>query len=172
MAARKLWKTPEIAKIFGVSDRRVQQLTQSGVISQKGGKGYDLIPTVTGYIAHLKEEAKGVACKKEMRDLEKEKLIAEIDLKRSKAETAKLELAEFEGTMHRAEDVEAVMTDLVLYMRSMLLSLPGRLAVDVAAMSNAAEVSDAIRKEVCAILTELTRYQYDPAEYAKRVRER
>ena len=30
-----------------------------------------------------------------------------------------------EGTMHRSEDVEAVMTDLVYSIRSMLVALPG-----------------------------------------------
>ena len=74
--------------------------------------------------------------------------------------------------MHRSEDVEAVITDLVYLIRSMLVALPGRLAVDAAQAQTAAEASVIIRKEVYKILEELADYQYDPEEFAKRVRER
>ena len=60
---------------------------------------------------------------------------------------AALQLKELEGTMHRSEDVEAVMTDLVYNIRSMLIALPGRLAVDVVAAQTAAEASEIIRAE-------------------------
>ena len=73
------------------------------------------------------------------------------------------------GTM---EDVEAVMTDLVYSIRSMLVALPGRLAVDVSSAATAAEASDIIRAEVYKILEELAAYKYDPEEYARRVRDR
>ena len=74
--------------------------------------------------------------------------------------------------MHRSEDVEAVMTDLVYTIRSMLMALPGRLAVDVFGAGSAAEASDLIRAEVYKILAELAGYRYDPEVYAQRVRER
>ena len=83
-----------------------------------------------------------------------------------------LQLNELEGKMHRSEDVEAVMTDLVYAIRSMLIALPGRLAVDVSSTTSAQEASEVIKKEVYKILDELSEYKYNPEEYAKRVRER
>ena len=74
--------------------------------------------------------------------------------------------------MHRSEDVEAVMTDLVYNIRSMLVALPGRLAVDVTGAATPAEASEIIRTEVYKILTELAGYKYDPEVYARRVRDR
>lgn len=74
--------------------------------------------------------------------------------------------------MHRSEDVEAVMTDLVYTIRSMLMALPGRLAVDVVSAKTAAEASEVIRAEVYKVLEELAGYKYDPEEYARRVRDR
>lgn len=74
--------------------------------------------------------------------------------------------------MHSAEDVEAMTTDLCLAVRSSLLSMPGRLAVDVAEAQNTAEVSEIIKKAVNEILDDLTRYEYNPEEYRRRVRER
>ena len=56
-----------------------------------------------------------------------------------KAEMAKLELMELQGSMHRSEDVRAMTEDLVYTMRSALLSLPGRLARDAAEAASAAE---------------------------------
>ena len=54
----------------------------------------------------------------------------------------------------------------------MIIALPGRLAVDVANVSTAAEASDLIRSEAYKILEELANYRYDPDVYARRVRER
>ena len=105
-------------------------------------------------------------------DAEKRKAQAEADLKRSKADIAMLQLNELEGKMHRSEDVEAVMTDLVYAIRSMLIALPGRLAVDVSSVTSAQEASEVIKKEVYKILNELSEYKYNPEEYARRVRER
>ena len=56
--------------------------------------------------------------------------------------------------------------------RSMLVALPGRLAVDVSSAASPAEASEIIRAEVYKILEELAGYKYDPEVYARRVRDR
>ena len=89
-----------------------------------------------------------------------------------KATIAKLEADELKGTMHRAEDVAALTEDLVYTIRGALNALPGRLAVDVAAVSTPAEASEVIRKEVSKVMRELAGYHYDPKKYEERVRER
>ena len=76
------------------------------------------------------------------------------------------------STMHRAEDVAALTEDLVYTIRGALNALPGRLAVDVAAVSTPAEASEVIRKEVSKVMRELAGYHYDPKKYEERVRER
>jgi phage terminase Nu1 subunit (DNA packaging protein) len=167
-------KSDVIAKLFGVSVRRVQQLTQEGIISTiKVGNAnrYDLLPTIQRYIKHLQEKAAGREPKKDDGS-ESRKLKAEADLKESKAGMAALELKELEGKMHRSEDVEAVMTDLVFAIRSMIMALPGRLAVDVIHAGTAAEASEIIKQECHGILSELANYRYDPEEYKRRVRDR
>ena len=106
-----------------------------------------------------------------MADKEAEKLQAEIDMKKAKAKMAQLELDELEGRMHSAEDVECMTRDLCLVVRSALLSMPGQLAIDVTEVENAAEASEIIKRTVNEILEELSRYEYDPNEYQRRVRE-
>ena len=173
MAKENLQGSATIAALFDMDVRRVQQLTQQGIIEGKkigGTYKFDLVPTVRSYINYLKEKANG----RETTDKksEKEKLAAEVDLKRAKADMADLQLKELQGKMHRSEDVEEMTTDLVYAIRSIIISLPGRLAVDVAAVKTPAEASAIIRRECNNVLEELSNYRYDPKEYAKRVRER
>ena len=164
-----------IAKLFGVTDRRVQQLAKEGVIPAVQRKPYkfDLLPTVQAYIKYLSEKANG----REQKDTdtvqaEADKLRAEADLKQSKAKIAEMHLQELEGTMHRSEDVEAMTNDLVYTVRSMVMALPGRLAMDVVQVKTAAEASALIRTECNKILEELAGYKYDPEAYQRRVRDR
>jgi len=167
-------KPDVIAKLFGVSVRRVQQLTQEGIITTVrvgNANRYDLLPTIQRYINHLQDKAAGREAKKDDGS-EGRKSKAEADLKESKAGMASLELKEMEGKMHRSEDVEAMTTDLVFSIRSMIMSLPGRLAVDMANMTTAAEASERIKVECHNILTELSNYRYDPEIYKRRVRDR
>ena len=93
-------------------------------------------------------------------------------IKAAKAEVAEMELAELQGKLHRADDVEAITTDHVLFLRSMLMAMPGKLAVDLAGDHTAAEQAEVVKREVYHILDQLAGYRYDPDEYKKRVKER
>ena len=97
---------------------------------------------------------------------------AEGRYKKAKADMAELELKELEGELHRASDVEAITTDHVMYLRSMLMALPGKLAVDMASIQTAPEAAERMKQEVYAILKQLAGYRYNPSEYKRRVRER
>lgn len=179
MAGKNLQKVEIIAKLFQVTVRRIQQLTQEGVLQtvevtegNRKLRRYDLMPTIQAYIKYLSDKAYGREQKESVTDKEEAKLQAEVDIKRAKARIAQLELDELEGRMHSAEDVEAMTTDLCLAVRSALLSMPGQLAVDVAEVTDAAEISEIIKSTVNDILDELSRYEYNPEEYRRRVRER
>ena len=176
---KNLVKVEIVAKIFQVTVRRVQQLTQDGIIQteeitegNRKLRRYDLMPTIMQYIKYLSDKANGREQKSSIADKEEEKLQAEIDIKKAKAKIAQLELDELEGRMHSAEDVESMTTDLCLAVRSALLSMPGQLSIDVAEAESAAEASEIIKRTVNDILDELSRYEYDPNEYRRRVRER
>lgn len=164
-----------IAKLFGVTDRRVQQLAKEGIIPAAQQKPYkfDLLPTVQAYIKYLSDKANGKEQKStDTVQAETDKLRAEADLKQSKAKIAEMQLKELEGKMHRSEDVEAMTNDLVYTVRSMIMALPGRLAMDVVQTKTAAEASALIRSECNKILEELANYKYDPEAYQRRVRDR
>lgn len=170
---QNLVTTQVIAKIFGVSTRRVEQLKTEGIIKGQGKPTkYDLLPTIQAYIKYLSDKANGREKKQTDAQLMTAKLEAEKRIKTAKAEVAELELKELQGKMHRAEDVEAIMTDHVFFLRSMLMAMPGKLAVDLAGTHTAAEQADRVKSEVYYILDNLADYKYDPEQYKKRVMER
>ena len=162
-----------IAKLFGLTTRRIEQLTAEGIIKGEGRPiKYDLEKTVQDYIKHLSDKATGK--EKTQKDAENEsaKLEAEARFKQAKAEYEELKLKELKGELHKAEDVEAITTDHVMYLRSMLMALPGKLAVDCASLNNAPQVADRIKKEIYHVLNSLAEYEYDAEAYKKRVRGR
>lgn len=174
-AKKNLQGSDIIAKLFGVTERRVQQLAKEGVIpvAQQRPYKFDLLPTVQAYIKHLSEKANGKEQKStDTVQAEADKLRAEADLKQSKAKIADMQLKELEGKMHRSEDVEAMTNDLVYTVRSLIMALPGRLAMDVVQAASANEASALIRSECHKILNELAGYKYDPEVYQRRVRDR
>lgn len=172
---QNLQSTEIMAKLFELDPRRVQQLAKEGVLPAASQRPYkfDLLPTVKAYIRYLRDRANGKEAKTaDTVKAEADKLRAEADLKQSKAKIAELQLKELEGKMHRSEDVEALTNDLVYTARSMIMALPGRLAMDVVQAGSANEASALIRTECYKILDELAGYQYDPEAYRRRVRDR
>lgn len=170
---KNLQSTQVLAKLFGVSTRRIEQLKAEGIIKGEGKPTkYDLLPTVQTYIKYLSDKANG----REKKELDSKKASQKLDgearLKLAKAEIEEMKLKELRSELHRADDVEAIMTDHVLYLRSMLLGLPGKLAVDCAKLDKAPEVADRIKKEVYLMLESLADYEYDEEEFKKRVRDR
>lgn len=160
--------TSELACVLGVTGRYVRQMAEDGVLSKVDQGRFLLAESVQRYIKHATKDAMN----EEDAKLDKAKRAAEVTLKASKAQVAKLEAEELRGKMHRAEDVKEVTEGLVYAIRGALIALPGRLAVDVAAAGTPAEASDIIRKEVYKIMRELSEYHYDPQKYEELVRER
>ncbi len=98
---------------------------------------------------------------------------SEAVLKAAKAKIAQqLEAEELGGNMHRSEDVAAMTEDLIYTIRSALMALPGRLAVDACSAQSPAEAAEIIRNEDSLVMQELSGYRYDPKKYEERVRER
>lgn len=167
-------KVEVIARLFGKTARRIYQLTQDGVLPTEPtpeGNRYDLLPTVQRYIQYLEEKNKSGQPAAVTEKLEK-KLDAEIKYKEAKAGKAKLELDELKGKLHRSEDIEKITNELVFSVRSMLLALPGRVAMDLAAINTAPAVSEYMARHVAALLDELATHEYNPETYAQLVRER
>ena len=166
-------KTAHIAGILGKSNQWVGQLTSQGTLFKKQtpyGAMYETSESVSSYCEKL--EAKNDEKSKDDKNLEKSKLASEALLKAAKAKIASMDAEERMGRMHRSEDVAAMTEDLIYAIRSALVALPGRLAVEVVEAADSAEAADIIRKEIYHVMDELANYEYDSAKYQERVRER
>ena len=166
----KMITSEELAKILGISKRTVQALAQQGVITcQKTGSKnrYDLHVVVKEYLEYLAKKTVSVSAPNEGRKLEEE-----VRLKRAKADMAELELEEIKSGLLSAEDVKDATTDLIMCIRSAVLTLPGILAPKLAETDSATEASEIIKKAVYGVLDGLANYEYDPEEYKRRVREK
>lgn len=168
ITADTLVSPSEMAVVLGITARHLRRLAEDGVLEKSGKSSYNLVDTIQRYFASKEPEQQD----DDERNIERTKHAAEALLKKSKADIAKLEADELKGKMHREEDVEALVGDMIFSIRSALLALPGRLAVNVTAASSAAEASSIIQKEVYQVMTELAAYQYDPTRYEERVRAR
>ena len=157
--------TTQLAAVLGITNRRVQQLTQDGVLTTVSRGKFVLGDAVQAYNAST---ARGGLTKEEAAEAKKLDHIkqkAEATLKASKAK-------ELSGQMHRSEDVAAMTSELIYTVRGALMALPSRVAINAAALSDPAEVAEYMRGEVNQIAEEIAMFRYDPAKYEARVRER
>ena len=158
-----------LAALEGVSRQYIGRLVAQGKLEKANGK-FNLLENHSRIRAEreAKEEEKTVDDEKS----EALKRKSEAQLKQAKATIATLDAKERMGKMHRSEDVAAMTEDLIYAIRSALIALPGRLAVDVMEAKDSAEASEIIRTEIYKVMEELANYEYDPAKYEERVRER
>lgn len=160
--------TSELAGVLGITARRVNQLAQDNVVPTEEKGKFALCESVQRYIRYVSD----AEFTEEEREIERNRRKAEMQIKAAKAVVAKLEAQELQGKMHRSEDVESITGEMVTTLRNMLLALPGRLAVDVTNAVNSAEAANIIRTEIYKVMEEMARFQYDPAKYEERVRDR
>ena len=163
-------KAADLASMVGKSIQWIGQLASQGILTKSEtphGSMYELKPTMKAYLRML-----GDRTEEEKTSPAKEMMKVELAAKKAKATKAVLETQELIGKMHRADDVALMVSDWFAAIRGMLIALPGRLAIDVAQISDPAEASKRIRHEVYLIMEEMMNYQYDKKKYEGLVRER
>lgn len=164
-------KTADIVAATGKTTSWIRDITARGIIKEtktKHGALYDFTQTMRDYCASLESRRSD----DDTADVELKRKKAEAKLKESKAVIAEMQAKEFQGKMHRSEDVQKMTADLLYFVRGGLVALAGRCATDCAASSEPAEVQKIIEHEVHEILKDLSEYKYDPKRYDELVRQR
>ena len=168
-------KTADVCSMIGKSNQWVGQLTSQGTLNKSAtrhGAYYNLTDTIRAYCEMLEDRADTSSTDEVDKKLEKAKQEAEVSIKKSKATMEDLKAKEMQGKMHRSEDVAKMTEDLIYTIRGALIALPGRVSLEVAALSEPAEVSVVIQREIFKIMEELSEYRYDSKKYEERVRAR
>ncbi|WP_409341036.1 type IV toxin-antitoxin system AbiEi family antitoxin domain-containing protein [Paenibacillus sp. MBLB4367] len=147
---KQVVQTGELAAIVGKSDRWIRQLTSDGVLKQVGRGKYLLGEAVKAYIEH----ASGGATEDNRPRLNDERA----QLTQIKRQMAELDLAVMRGELHRAEDVKAVMNDMLNSIRSRLLALPMAIGPHAVHVHDLAVMTDMLTEEIRLCLTALAEY--------------
>lgn len=147
----------QFASLVNLDKRRVQQLAKQGVI-EKEGRGKYPISEITSYIRYLQElvQQRKIAAQPAEGSLNPEHERARKDA--ATADKLEMDLAERRGELLEAKDAEEEWTKAVMAIRSGALSLPSRMAEELARTNDARQVKELLRVEVYEILEELSEY--------------
>jgi len=147
-----------LAKLFNLTERRIQQLARDGIIPKPERNGrYDLVGCVQGYIKYLQDRSAGRT------EIEpQDTYIERARLLKAQADKTELEVKAMNGELIAADEVESLWSGLVASFRSRLLALPVRCAHKVLSLKTYQEIESTLRAHVFEALSELSRY--DPAE--------
>lgn len=125
--------TTAIAQLIGRSTRRVQQLTQDGVLSTEvppggGARRYRTARTIQDYMAYQEQKARENLSGSTLEELTIKKLQAEVELKESQGALHKLKTAIAEGKYLPAEQVQGDLSDFLRRLKQFADRIPARAA--------------------------------------------
>lgn len=119
-----------IAQLFGVSVRRIQQLTQEGILptaETTEGRRYDLVPTIQSYVKYLSDKAYGKNRSEKEMELREQKMKAEVALKESQSELHRLKTDIAAGKYIAVEEVTLDYQRFFVTFKKFAMALPARL---------------------------------------------
>lgn len=152
------YKVDVIANLFGVSVRRVQQLTQEGIISTvqtSQGRRYELAPTIQKYIKYLSDKAYGKSKSETESKLKEQKLRAEVALKESQGELHRLRTEIAAGNYISVEEVKVDYDRFFIAFKKFAMSIPSKLAGRLAGFIDPVEVrqlENEMQKDITKLL--------------------
>lgn len=150
--------TLELAQIIGVTDRRIRQLEEVGILTKISRGKYDLIDTVQAYISWLREQSE--LSLSELNLTQEQALLT-----RTRRKIAEIDLQIMKGELHRAEDVERVMNQMLGNFRARCLAIPSKTAPQIVGNMEIQAVQNVIKREIHGALNELA--DYDPSVFYK-----
>lgn len=144
----KVYTSKIVADWLGLTERRVRQLRDEGIIKEIKPGLYDLHATVIKYINYLRGVGE-VSLQTERMKLTAEKRIA-----------AEMDNAARRGELHSTQDIEAGVKTMCLNIRSRFLAMPAKLSPALtAAGDNQAEIFDILKSAIDEALEELSDYR-------------
>lgn len=149
-----------LGELFSVTDRRIRQMAEEGIVVRAAKGRYKLAESIKNYLLTMKLAAEGVEA--EFADgeinLEEEKGLHE----RVKRHISELKLQIMKGELHKAEDVETVMMDMLASFKTRVMNIPSKVA-PILENRDAAYIKDKLTSAVIETLNELK--DYDPKAF-------
>jgi hypothetical protein len=150
-----------IAQLLGKSLRRVQQMTQEGILQTEvppggGGRKYRTCETIQRYMQHVEQKANENGNGGKQSELALKKLEAEIGLKESQGELHKLRTDIAKGRFIPAEQAQEQMADFMIIFRKFTDAIPSRMSGIMAAytdLATARTMEKSMKKEMDGMLS-------------------
>lgn len=149
-----------LGNIFGVTDRRIRQMAEEGIIVRAAKGRYNLVDSLKNYILSLKLAVDSNDSDNPDGELnfEEEKALHE----RVKRHISEMKLQTMKGELHKADDVRHVMTDMLSSFKTRMMNIPAKVA-PVLEDRDAGYIKERLTSEVTEALNELK--DYNPAEF-------
>lgn len=149
-----------LGDMFGVTDRRIRQMAEEGTVVRAAKGRYKLVESIKNYLLTLKLAAEGIGV--DLADgeinFDEEKALHE----RVKRHISELKLQVMKGELHKAEDVQIVMMDMLVAFKTKMMSIPSKTA-PILENREVAFIKERLTKEVIEALNELK--DYDPKAF-------
>ena len=149
-----------LGNIFGVTDRRIRQMAEEGIIVRAAKGRYNLVDSLKNYILSLKLAVDSNDSDNPDGELnfEEEKALHE----RVKRHISEMKLQTMKGELHKADDVRHVMTDMLSSFKTRMMNIPAKVA-PVLEDRDAGYIKERLMSEVTEALNELK--DYNPADF-------
>lgn len=153
--------TTAIAQLLGKTVRRVQQLTQEGVLETEvppsgGARKYKTCETIQRYIAHVEKKAQESGADSLAAELNLKKLQAEVELKESQGQLHRLKTAIAEGKYISAEQATEELAEFMANFKKFTMNIPARMSSILTGYADAVTVrgiEKSLRKELEQMLS-------------------
>jgi len=145
----------DLAELFDLTDRRIQQLADEGIIKKSKRGEYELFPSIQGYIHFLKSAANGTSSGLAEQRLRQAK---------AKADREELELKALTGDLVDKTDAIAAWGEAVQMMKTMLLSIPAKVAQSVRVAKSDAEAQRLIEERIKKALNTIANVEIQRAD--------
>jgi len=154
----------QFAKLVDISYTHVKRLTAKGVLvhgkKEDGSElrnRYELADNIKRYCHYLREQAK-------LDDVSESKYVMLRNKKMgAESEMSVLKLMLFKNTLHRGEDVEFHVTNMLTGFRARVLAIPSRTARLLVGQTKFQTIYDLLMQEIELALKELV--EYDPKQF-------
>lgn len=148
----------EVSKYVGVSNRTVETWAAKGFIDRANGK-YGLISAMKYRLEKVNKDMASYKEKLDVSELRKQKLQADVDTQKAVARIKLVEAEREEGKLVDAEEVADLWNAYVIRCRSKLLSIPVKLAYQLASLKNEIDIQNLLQANIDEALRELSSNQ-------------
>lgn len=146
--------TKELAELFDISVRRIQQIIKALTLEPYKRGSYDLKTFLSSYLKY------NMTYSDEDVDYAKEKALHE----RSKREISQIELAVKKNNLHSSEDIKEIWGKLLSNFKTKILNIPIRVAPKLIAQEELGIIQQILKDECYEVLEALASSDIDRLE--------